>query len=495
MASTAPEHARSTTCNWYCALIIMGQCGIFHLSLKHESSLFVDPDVEDASRGLLAPWPSKCWVEELCENPTKETLLGSFVDRIRGSLDTGNQRTSTDADDVLEEVRYDLICNSPTVVWHLFSTAVLVALNDQAGKTVHLEQAKHRWSTVTKKIIRDLPRAQPFHTREQAASAAYTQSIKRAIQLLLISRSETTRLEKHLDFAKKDLDRQVYAPSLNARSALTQAVSLSPTCYPRFPFGAQVQARQIIERLAECISEPTQSVETNQLWFVWSARAVATMRQSAQIQALESVPPLADYRTTAYQLTASALKPQAALPAPAVSEASNQSGASLGLALETLPAPPPSDARRAGGAPSAIESTGEAASKLVAAKEAECEALKEQLQQPVFSRPVFTRLVLNRPVTWLVHRLAARVYSPSPHSVGPRPGNMPPCPMRLVPTTPPSTFATPQVRLDAGREVAALNERVRAIAESTPYTLPDARSRLVALLEEAGPAPPPGGPR
>eukprot|EP00959_Pyramimonas_sp_CCMP1952_P339764 7115721-Pyramimonas_sp.AAC.1 len=72
---------------------------------------------------------------------------------------------------------------------------------------------------------------------------------------------------------------------------------------------------------------------------------------------------------------------------------------------------------------------------------------------------------------------------------------MPPCPMRLVPTTPPSTFATPQVRLDAGREVAALNERVRAIAESTPYTLPDARSRLVALLEEAGPAPPPGGPR
>ena len=88
-------------------------------------------DVEDASRGLLAPWPSNCWVEELCENPTKETLLGSFVDRIRGSLDTGNQRTSTDADDVLEEVRYDLICNSPTVVWDLFSTAVLVALNDQ----------------------------------------------------------------------------------------------------------------------------------------------------------------------------------------------------------------------------------------------------------------------------------------------------------------------------------------------------------------------------
>ena len=89
-------------------------------------------DVDDASRALLTPWPSKCWVEELVDNPSKETPLASFVDRIRGVLIV-DERSSTDEIGALEEIRYDLICNSATVLWDLFSTSVLVALNAQVG--------------------------------------------------------------------------------------------------------------------------------------------------------------------------------------------------------------------------------------------------------------------------------------------------------------------------------------------------------------------------
>jgi Zn-dependent oligopeptidase len=91
----------------------------------------------------------------------------------------------------------------------------------QAGRTLHLEQAKLRWSVVVKTIHRSLPRTAPYRTREQASIESFSQCTKQAIEMLLASRAENAKLQKYLNFAKQDLDRQVHCDGLVPANCLT----------------------------------------------------------------------------------------------------------------------------------------------------------------------------------------------------------------------------------------------------------------------------------